>query len=323
MRLATVLAAIFALAVLVACEGERAAPTPGPSPAASPGVSAPFPRTVTDMLERQVFIPSRPQRVIATSPTTTELVYAVGGEIVARVTSATYPPQVTSLPTIGSTYSPDLEGILGQGPDLLVVDSVNQRQLLDRFQALGVPVVAAGAESFQDVLKALEVVGQALGREEEAQRAVQELKARRQELLSRLPGGPGPKVLILIADADGNIYAAKPNSYVGSIAQDLRAQNPVAELPESGPFPGYTLLSPEAALRADPDIILTLSPAPPPAPKLSQMLTRIPGYNALRAVKQGRVHELDVVIFLQSPGPRVVEAMGQMAALLYPELGER
>jgi len=320
MRVALLLVTAVLVLAAVACGEEAKAPTPSPSLAASPTAVAPFPRTVTDMLGRRVTIEQRPQRVIATSPTTTELVYAVGGQTVARVSSATYPPEVISLPIIGSTYSPDLERIMAQQPDLIVADSVNQRQLLDQFEGLGVPVVMAGAESFQDILQALEVVGRALGREEEARKAIDDLKAQRQELLSRLPPGPGPKVLILIADADGNIYAAKPNSYVGSIAQDLGAQNPAAGLPESGPFPGYSLLSPEEALRADPDIVLTLSPAPPPAPRLSEMLSRIPGYNALRAVREGRVYELDVVIFLQSPGPRVMEAMRQMASLLYPEL---
>ncbi len=316
------LAAALALVVIilfgVACEGEAKAPV-SPSPGALEVAS--FPRVVRDMMGREVAIPARPQRVIATSPTTTELVYVLGGEIVARVTSANYPPQVVPLPTIGSTYNPNWEAILAQKPDLIVADSVNQRQLIDRLTGLGVPVVMAGAESFQDVLKAIEVVGKALGRDEEAQRAIKDLQDQRQSLLAYLPQGPGPRVLILIADADGNIYAAKPNSYVGSLAQELRVQNPVAGLPDSGPFPGYTLLSPELALQADPDVILALSPAPPPAPKLSQLLPRLPGFGSLRAVKEGKVYELDLVLFLQSPGPRVVEAMRSMASMIYPQGG--
>ena len=46
-------------------------------------------------------------------------------------------------------------------------------------------------------------------------------------------------------------------------------------------------------------------------------LKDVPGYSDLSAVKAGNVHELDVELFLQAPGPRVMEAMREMFLLLY------
>ena len=46
----------------------------------------------------------------------------------------------------------------------------------------------------------------------------------------------------------------------------------------------------------------------------------VPGYNSLDAVKEGRVYELSVKLFLQAPGPRVIEALDEMAHLLYPDM---
>jgi ABC-type Fe3+-hydroxamate transport system substrate-binding protein len=46
-----------------------------------------YPLTVRDMLNREVKIDAKPQRVAALSPTTVEYVYAVGGTSVTRSTS--------------------------------------------------------------------------------------------------------------------------------------------------------------------------------------------------------------------------------------------
>ena len=61
-------------------------------------------------------IAAKPQRVVATSPTTVETVYAVGGTLVAHDASSDYPPAVADLPTVGRAYAPDFEGIVAQKP---------------------------------------------------------------------------------------------------------------------------------------------------------------------------------------------------------------
>ena len=119
-----------------------------------------------------------------------------------------------------------------------------------------------------------------------------------------------------ISDADRNLYAAKPESYPGAIADILNLTNVAAGLADSGPFPGFTLFSPEQALTANPDIILAISPAPEPAPRLSSVLPLVPGYGDLSAVTEGRLGELSPDLFLQAPGPRIVDAVEELAAFL-------
>jgi len=163
----------------------------------------------------------------------------------------------------------------------------------------------------------MRLVGQALGLSSEAEEAIDKLEKDRDAVIAKVPEQQ-VKALILIMDADRRIYAAKPDTYVGSLAQLLKAENPAAGLSgAAGPYPGYVLLSAEQAVTENPDVILTISPAPSPAPLLSDVLKDVPGYSDLDAVKAGKVHELDVKLFLQAPGPRVVEAMSQMLPLLY------
>jgi len=294
--------------------GTAAAATAAPT---STPAAAGYPLTLKDMMGRSVTIAAQPQRVIATSPTTVESVYAIGGTLVARDATSDYPPEVADLPAVGRAYAPDFEGIVAQNPDLVIADSINQARFVQQFEVLGVPVLMAGAASVDDVETAMRLVGQALGLSSEAELAITKLEQDRDDLIAQVPQQQ-VKVLILIMDADRRIYAAKPDTYVGSLAQLLKAENPAAGLSgAAGPYPGYVLLSAEQAVTENPDVILTISPAPAPAPQLSEILKDVPGYSDLDAVKAGGVHDLDVTLFLQAPGPRVIEAMRAMFSLLY------
>ena len=294
-------------------------PTGTPAATAAPTgtAAAGYPLTLTDMMGRNVTIAAEPQRVVATSPTAVETVYAVGGTLVARDASSEYPPEVADLPAVGRAYAPDFEGIVAQDPDLVIADSINQARFVQQFEALGVPVLMVGAASFKQAEGAMSLVGQALGLSSEAELAISKLDQDRVDLIAQVPQQQ-VKVLILIMDADRRIYAAKPDTYVGSLAELLKAENPAEGLSgAAGPYPGYVLLSAEQAVTENPDVILTISPAPEPAPRLSDILKDVPGYSDLDAVKEGNVHDLDVDLFLQAPGPRVVEAMRAMFSLLY------
>mgnify|MGYP003324463011 CR=1 FL=1 len=119
----------------------------------------------------------------------------------------------------------------------------------------------------------------------------------------------GRSVLILVSDAERNLYAARPESYTGLIAHTLGMENKAAGLPDSGPFPGFALMNPEAILVANPDVIVTITPAPEPAPRLSETITQIPPLAALKAIQTGSIFEADLTLFLQSPGPRIVDAV--------------
>jgi len=326
--LSLLLLAAALILVAAACEEDEgevestATTQPTGSPAAAATTTGTpaaggYPLTVNDMMDRSVTIAAEPQRVVATSPTTVEMVYAVGGTLVAHDVSSNYPPEVVDLPAVGRAYAPDFEGIVAQDPDLVIADSINQARFLQQFEALGVPVLMVGAASFDEVETGMQLVGQALGLSSEAELAITKMRQDRDDLIAQVPEQQ-VKVLILIMDADQRIYAAKPDTYVGSLAQALKAENPAEGLSgAAGPYPGYVLLSAEQAVTENPDVILTISPAPEPVPRLSDVLKDVPGYSDLDAVKAGNVHELDVDLFLQAPGPRVVEAMSAMFSLLY------
>ncbi|MDP3062001.1 MAG: ABC transporter substrate-binding protein [Chloroflexota bacterium] len=287
--------------------------TPLPTPTPTPAHTV-YPLTVTDLQGRSVKISARPSRIVTLHPTATETLYRAGGVAAGRDSSSRYPPEAQSLPTVGSAYTPSIEGIAALQPDLVIIEGLTQARLIDALQKLNAPVVVVRAASLADISRSLALVGKIVDRDEAAAQAIAAINARVGAAKGLVTSAK--KVLILISDADRNIYAAKPESYPGAVAGMLGLTNLAAGLPDSGPIPGFTTFTGEQAVTASPDLIFTISPAPAPAPKLSDMLPRVPGYSQLDAVKAGRVKEISPELFLQAQGPRIAEAVEEMAKLV-------
>ena len=348
------LSALLALAVLAACGSDDPEPapdtpaatatsaaTPEPTPTATPEptptataeptptatpepTQAPpapgYPIEVIDLLGRTVVIPDKPSAIVGISPTAVELVYAVGGSIIGRTQSVDYPPEALEAPSVGTAYQPSFEAILALEPDLIVADSTIHVQpaLMDALEALDVPVLFAGAASVDEVTTGLGLMAGVLNDAGAAAEAIYAIDQARDAAVEALAGLDISAVL-LIGDRDRNLYGAKSNGYAGSILAALGIANPADEQPDSGPFPGFTRIAPEAMLAFDPAWIFTVTPAPPPAPRLSGLLGLFPGFTGLQAVAEGRVVELDVQLFVQAPGPRVAEAFAAIVAAVAGE----
>lgn len=270
--------------------------------------------TVTDLLGRSIEVPEKPERIVTTHPSATETLYQVGGTAVGRDTASKYPTQVQDLDTVGGSYNISTEAVAALDPDLVLIEALTQADLVDPLKQLGIPVVAVRAASLEDVVQSLTLVGKILDTDDTAAQAVTDIQNRIDAAKASAP--KSKSVLIFIADAQNNVYAAKPASYAGTVAALIGLDNLAAGLPDGGGFyAGYALFSAEQATQIRPDLVLTITPAPSPAPRLSAVLSRMPGFKDMPAVKEGHIVELDPVLFLQAPGPRVADAVEGLLAM--------
>ena len=91
--------------------------------------------------------------------------------------------------------------------------------------------------------------------------------------------------------------------------------------PDNFRFPGFTDYSPERIVEKNPDVVFTMSlGGPPGTPKTSDALKSNPALSTIKAVKEGRVYEVDHVVYLQSAGPRVSQMLDELPRLLYPNV---
>tara|TARA_B100000686_G_scaffold38480_2_gene39878 strand:- start:12760 stop:13926 length:1167 start_codon:yes stop_codon:yes gene_type:complete len=265
-----------------------------------------------DKLNREVEIDVGPVRVVSLSPTATEMIYKAGGSVIARDASSRYPEQIMNLPTVGSAYTPNFEAIIAQEPDLIVIEALTQARFMRDLSRFGIPIFAVRATSLEDISDGIQSMGIIFNKEEEVNQVLIDMNKQIEEISERV--NYSGDILILISDADRNLYAAKPESYAGLVADILNLKNVAAGMDDAGPYPGYTSWAGETAMRSDPGYIFTINPAPPPAPRLSQTLPSIPGFNRLTAIREERVKDLDPILFMQAPGPRIIDALLELVS---------
>ena len=309
---------------LVACGGDDEAVTPSattsatvaPSAAATTAAAvAAYPVKVTDLLGRTVEIKAKPKTIVAISPTAVEYVYALGSTVVGRSQSADFPEAAKAVKDVGTAYQPSMEAILALKPDLIVADSVihAQPQLRGPLEQLGVPVIFAGAESYQQVIDGITLMGKILDANDLAKGLIAAIGKARDDAKTAV-AKTKVSAVVLIASRDQTLYSAKASGYVGDILTQIGVTNPAASLPDAGPFPGYSTLAPEKLIEFNPDIIFTITPGPKEVPRLSALIPGIPPFKGLKAVTGAKVVELDVELFLQAPGPRIADAFKAVAA---------
>lgn len=314
-------------AALVACGGdddggatatptETAAiaqtPTPTPEPTEVPA----FPMTITDSLGRTVTISEKPERVVAVSTSAVETLFALGVTPVGRPETATYPPEAQQVEAFGTSYQPNLERIAAMRPDLIIADAVIQAQLVPSLEGVGAPVVAINFSGVERVIESLRTVGRLVGVPEKGEELAAQIEERIASATRNLPA-QRPTVVAIIAAGPEQYFAAKPSSYIGTIIEALGAKNIVSEDEPVGRVAGYTNLSQERLVQANPDAIIFINPVPG-APPLSQTLRNNSAWANLKAFQEGRIFDADPAIYVQSPGPRVVLAIDELAKLFYP-----
>ena len=316
-----ILAAIFLFLVLFltgACGDGEDDSSARPAPSGSATASAAAVDLSKDDLGRDVKPPLPAQRVVALSPSIVELMFAVGATPAGRPSSAEYPEAAKAVPNFGASYTPNFEEIVAMKPDLIIADAIIHQPMIDELSKLGAPVFAVRVGSFDEVVHGLRVVGALTGNEAAGQREADALQIKLDGIRAKVPSN-GPSVLVLVAAGQGQFVAARDNSYLVDIVEKLGGRNLVTSEPESFRFQGFTDYSQERILEKNPDLIITASiGGPPGTPRTSDLLKSSPAFSSLKAVKEGRVYEVDANVYIQSAGPRVALILDELPRVLYP-----
>jgi iron complex transport system substrate-binding protein len=304
------LACSLPFAVAACGDGDR---PPSDAPAAAIDLSR-------DDLGRSVSPPAAASRVVALSPSVVELMFEVGATPVGRPASANYPEAARGVPSFGESRAPNLEEIVNQKPDLIIADAILHATMINDIARLNVPVYAVRVGSFNEVVHSLRVVGALTGRKEAGEKAAAGLEAKLAAVKARLPA-TGPSVAVLVAAGPGQFIAARGNSYLGGLVQDLGGRNIVTTEPENFQYQGFTDFSVERILEKNPDVIITATiGGPPGAPTTSQLIKSNPALSTLKAVREGHVYDVDPIVYIQSAGPRVSQILDELPRLLYPNV---
>ena len=284
---------------------------------------------------------SRDPRVVSTSPSGTELCYALGVEPVAVSHSCDFPPAAADRPTVdrsrvagessaarhdavgearrtGGVYEVDADLLAELDPDLVLSQSVCGVCAVDETlvrETLGddadVPVVGLSARTLDEVFGCVVRVGAATGRETRAAELVGDCWWRLESVRRATPDD-GPRVAV--------VEWMDPLRVAGNWVPDVvDAAGGEYGLADAG---DASVALDWADLREYAPEVLAVAPcsyAPSETrEKLSELAAR-PGWESLPAVRDDRVHVLDGRV-LNRWTPRLVESAERLASVLHPGL---
>jgi iron complex transport system substrate-binding protein len=249
-----------------------------------------------------------PDRIISLTPSTTELLFALGLEdrIVGVTTACDYPAAAKSKYKIGSMVTPSLEAIIAQRPDIVVgsSDSVSQ-QLIDRLKGLGVNTYVVRGYKIEGFPKALREFGAAVGKKKQAERMAGKIEKEMAEIRKLSLRNYGKSSVLFLIWTDPPM-AAGASTPIHEALELLGFRN--AGLCGPAYYPTCSL---EDILSRAPDVIVIGSAH---ADMKEQSRALLEHLRMLKAVREGRVYYVSDNLFRL--GPRFVNGLRELRGLL-------
>ena len=306
-RFLTVLAAVALVATgcgSTSATAETPVTTLATTTTTAPVEASGFPVTV-ETANGPVTIEAQPERIVSLSPTSTEVLFAVGAgpRVVAVDNQSNYPVEAPMTELTG--FDPNLEAIAGYDADLVIL-MYDPGEVQVGLEALGIPVILhPAAWTLDDAYAQIEQVGAATGHADEAADLVDSMQARIAATADVTDAGGASYYHELSPD----FYTATSATFIGSLYTMVGLENIADDADPDGY--GYPQLSAEHILAEDPAFIFladTLCCA-----QTTDTVGDRPGWSALTAIQTGAVTELDDDIASRW-GPRVVDLVETIAA---------
>lgn len=246
-------------------------------------------------------------RIVSLNPTTTEILFAIGAgdRVVGRSRWDRWPDSAQAVPEVGDAIRPSVERILAARPDLvLLYASGDNRDAAAALESAGLTVAALRVDRIDDFTRAVRLLGELTGRSAEAHAAADSLGRRLEAVRAARPdSAPRPTVFVHVWDTP--LMAIGGGSFQSELVAIAGGRNVYGDVAAPS-----VQVSFEDVLLRDPDIVLA-------APVTARRLRADPRWQALRAVREGRVVAYDTTL-LGRPSLHLGEAAESLVPLLTP-----
>lgn len=289
-----------------ATESPTAAPTEAPSPAPTEApTEEPAPDTsftVTDMSGREITFDKPVDRAVALTASDCEIIFALGAEgaLVGRGEYCDYPPEVMDIPSVQSGYNTNIEQIIALEPEVLFMATMAQtEEQVAQLEAAGIKVVVSDAQDIEGVYTAIAMIGQVMGKTEEADVVINDMKDAFVEIKANRLGGE-KTIYFEVSPLQWGLWTAGANTFMNEVAEMMGLKNCFADVE------GWAEISEEQVLERNPDFILTITMYYGEGPTPEEEIMSRPGWENVTAVKNGDILNL-VGNELSRPAPRLVQ----------------
>ncbi len=192
------------------------------------------------------------KRVIALSPHSVEMLYAIGAgdTIIATTDHADYPEAAKQIPSIGGYHGIAIERVIELQPDLVVVwQSGNKREEIAQLKELGFALYSSDPKTLAGVATELLELGELTGHKQQAKQVAEQYLAKLDAL--KASNIKKPEISVFYQLWSTPLMTVAKGSWIQEIIAVCHGQN-VFESAESD----YPQVSVENVLLAAPQVIL-------------------------------------------------------------------
>ena len=279
---------------------------------------------IMDSLGRTVEVPSPPQRIVSVNSDVSEVICALGAadKIVGVSDTADFPPLLKDKAKVGQAFTPSVEKILELKPDVVFgYGKFLKSELAQKIEAAGIPLVYLDCYKPATMGQDVRTLGKILGKEKEAEeyaaffeKYLTQIKERTKNLK------PEEKVRVYLEG-----YTDYSTVAAGSGGAEMLALAGGVNIAE-GEKTSYPKVTPEWVVAQNPQVIIKAASSQVShgygatdegMKKLREQIMSRPGWQQIRAVKEGRVYVISSEIYT---GPRAPVGVAYFAKWLYPKL---
>lgn len=304
--LACLMALCLLLGPLTGCQNQETPQEPAGQAAGS--------FTVVDMRGREITFDQAPKTIAALQASDVEVLYAIGaGDALVGVGEyCNYPAEAQEKAVLSSGGNTNIEQIVALAPDVLIIgDMAQTEEQVRQLTQAGVQVVMTNPRDIQGAYQAIELLGQVSGRDEQAAQLIQQMKSGFEAIRQKAKEGE-PTVYFEISPLEYGLWAAGSATFMQELCEMVGAKNIFEDVE------GWQQVSEEQVLERNPDVIFTVAMYAGEGPTPVDEICSRPGWQAVGAVRNGRVYQVDNDE-LTRPGPRLVDAAQALYGFLYED----
>ena len=251
-----------------------------------------------------------PQRIVCLTAETAEIAYLLGAgdRVVGVPGTARRPEAAREKARVGGFTTFRLDKILALEPDLVLAFSDLQKDVVRDLIGSGIPVLCTNQRALDDVLRAILLIGGAIGRVEAARALVQDMSDEMRQVREYSSVWPDRPRVYFEEWHDPLIAGIR---WVSELIEIAGGRDVFAELRDRHGAQGR-IVPAEAVIERDPQIILASWCGKPVE---TASIRGRAGWDRISAVKAGEVHEVDGADIL-SPGPSLMVGLRRIHEII-------
>lgn len=275
-------------------------------------------KTQTEVGQEEV--KEQTMKIVSSTVVGAQVMNELGLDLVGiPTTKSTLPEKYLGVTEIGQSFEPNFETVVSLAPDLVVFDGTFKDKVSEQVSQYNLNAFYFDTTSFTNFKNSIVELGKVTEREEKAEELANTLQESVDKVLDKATKDKEDIKVAIIFGTSESFMLATDTSYIGDLLNTINVENITDTI--EGVDSGYINFSLEQIVKDNPDYILRLSHGDVEAAKkaFDDEFAINPAWQALDAVKNNKVYDLDSTVFGVSANLNVTEAIEELGNIIYGE----